>query len=276
MASPGINGLPTVAVIIPAFNEASTIILLVEKVLCSPIVASTVLIDDGSTDGTGKMLADHPWPKNVTIVTHQTNLGKSRAIRTGLERVTADFVLIQDADLEYSPTDYPALLGPLVGGEADVVLGSRYLNATHPDAAWVFRMGVKALNLAIRALYGVRLTDEATCYKVVRTETLRKMNLQCERFEFCPEVIAKACRMGLRIVEVPISYHPRSVSEGKKIRLRDGVTALGTLWRWRKWKPAALPENLAACIIASAIVVSMTRSPATRGPNRETLRNLCH
>lgn len=225
------------SVVIPIYNEARTVDRVIDRVVSTPYPKQIILLDDGSSDATGDLLRARADKPDVLVLTHLINRGKSRAIRTGLEAATGEFILIQDADLEYDPADYPTVIEPLIRGEADLVLGSRYMKGNRSGAKWSFRAGVGALNLAVWLLYGVRLTDEATCYKAVRTETLRRMNLQCERFEFCPEVIAKACRMGLRIKEVPISYHPRTAQEGKKIRLRDGISALRTLWRWRKWTP---------------------------------------
>ncbi len=150
--------------------------------------------------------------------------------------------------MEYDPEDYPRLIEPLVSGQAEVVYGSRYLRvdgqSRRPRRSWrLFRWGVSALNVCVRLLYGARLSDEATCYKAFPTSLLRAMDLQCERFEFCPEVTAKTCRMGLRIHEVPIHYDARTVQAGKKIRLADGLEALRTLWRWRNWRPTQATGN---------------------------------
>jgi glycosyltransferase involved in cell wall biosynthesis len=212
------------------------------------------------------------WMRGLRVLRHGTNCGKGAAIRTGLALARGEYAVIQDADLEYDPADLPRLVEPLLAGEADVVYGSRYFRAgpklprdekgsgaffasrlddstlaeqrepcsipakKTPDPVNLsFRWGVRLLNGLVRLLYGVRLTDEATCYKVFRRADLLRMDLQCTGFEFCPEVTAKACRMGLRIREVPISYRPRSRAEGKKIRWRDGIVAARELWRWRKW-----------------------------------------
>ncbi|HZL37527.1 MAG TPA: glycosyltransferase family 2 protein [Tepidisphaeraceae bacterium] len=230
---------PSLSVIIPAYNEIATIGELVTRVMAAPYPKQIIIVDDGSTDGTAAALAHWRDTPGLVILTHPTNLGKGHAIRTGLSHAHGVFTLVQDADLEYDPGDYARLLEPLLAGEADMVLGSRYLNGGHRGVGWFFRLGVHGLNWAVRVLYGIKLTDEATCYKVTRTAILRRMDLRCSRFEFCPEVIAKACRMGLRIVEVPVSYSPRGKSDGKKIRLRDGVAALRALWRWRQWEGPA-------------------------------------
>ena len=182
--------------------------------------------------------------KRVVRLRHDRNRGKGAAIRTGLVYAEGRFTVIQDADLECDPRDYRALLQPLLREEADVVFGSRYLRWRGVRSNWrLTRIGVVLLNAFARLLFGVRLTDEATCFKVFSTTVLREMELECERFEFCPEVTAKACRLGLSILEVPIRYHPRTVAEGKKIRLTDGWKALLTLWRFRKWRARRGPER---------------------------------
>jgi glycosyltransferase involved in cell wall biosynthesis len=218
---------PLLTVIIPAYNEARTIGELVARVRDTPLPKQIIVVDDGSTDSTTAKL--EAWP--VTVLTQPVNRGKGAAIRTGLEHAEGTYTIIQDADLEYEPQDYPRLLAPLLAGRADAVYGARRLRWS------VGHFGVSVLNRLVRWLYGMRITDEATCYKIFRTHDLRAMDLRCERFEFCPEVTAKACRMGLRIVEVPIGYSPRTVSDGKKIRWRDGYEAIKTLWRWRNWQP---------------------------------------
>ena len=144
---------------------------------------------------------------------------------------------MQDADLEYDPADYPLLVEPLLAGKAKVVYGSRYLNRIKllRERLRLLRWGVSVLNWAVRLLYGVRLTDEATCFKAFSTELLKKLDLQCERFEFCPEVTAKLCRQGEKILEVPIHYESRNIKAGKKLRWTDGIEALKTLWKYRHW-----------------------------------------
>lgn len=244
-------------IIIPVYNEEPTVERILQRLLHAPYPDQEIIIvNDGSDDGTAAILErwiDHP---SILVLRHARNLGKGAAIRTGLAHAHGRFTLVQDADLEYDPCDYPRLLEPLLHGQADVVYGSRYLRpAPNRRSCWrLFRYGVALINFTVRLLYGVRLTDEATCYKVFPTDVLRAMDLQCQRFEFCPEVTAKACRMGLTIAEVPIRYTPRAAAEGKKIRWTDGWEALVTLWKWRHWRPTAAAhpnlEEEARCVHA--------------------------
>jgi dolichol-phosphate mannosyltransferase len=230
---------PLLSVIVPVYNERSTINELIHRVLAAPYSKQLVVIDDGSTDGTINILETWRGHPEVNLLYHSHNRGKGAAIRTGLHDVRGQFTIIQDADLEYDPQDFPALIGPLLKGEVQVVYGSRYLSGDNqiPTRALIFRWGVALLNVTVRILYGIRLSDEATCYKAFPTDLLKSLDLRCERFEFCPEVTAKICRMGLAIREVPIHYCARTKQSGKKIRLRDGLAALQTLWKWRNWRP---------------------------------------
>ncbi|MBA3584992.1 MAG: DUF1559 domain-containing protein, partial [Gemmatimonadetes bacterium] len=233
----GPAGGPLLTVILPVYNEQRTIDAILERVLAVPITMQVIAVDDGSTDGTAERL--EAWAgRGVTVLRHLENRGKGAAIRTGLARAEGRYTVIQDADLEYDPAEYPGLLAPLRRGEADAVFGSRYLSRSKPEFR-LFALGVALLNVLVRLVYGLRLTDEATCYKVFPTDVLRRMELRCRGFEFCPEATAKAARMGLRVVEVPASYRGRTRAEGKKIRVRDGIQAVTELWRWRAWSPAA-------------------------------------
>ncbi len=232
---------PLLTVIVPVYNEVETIDQLVRQVLAARYAKQVIIVDDGSTDGTAGVLETWAGHPQVELLRHSENRGKGAAIRTGLELARGRFTIVQDADLEYDPEDYPRLMEPLLSGAAQVVYGSRYMRPNEGSVPrWrLFRWGVSVLNVCVRLLYGTRLTDEATCYKAFPTSLLQSMDLQCERFEFCPEVTAKTCRLGLTILEVPIRYDARSVEAGKKIRWNDGLEALATLWKWRRWHPVS-------------------------------------
>lgn len=227
------------SIIIPAFREEATIAQVLERVSSVNTQAAgfekeIIVCDDGSTDGTAALVeACASRLGGIVLVKHARNRGKGSAIRTALERATGEFVLIQDADLEYDVDDYPAMLAAVNAG-ADVVYGSRFLSAAYPSgmqpANWVAN---RVLTTASNVLFGVGITDEATCFKVVRTDLLRSLGLTCQRFEFCPEVTAKLGLRHVRIAEVPIRYSARSVAAGKKVRWTDGVEALWVLVRHR-------------------------------------------
>jgi glycosyltransferase involved in cell wall biosynthesis len=219
----------------PVHNEESTvdeIIARVRGVGLGDVERELVVVDDASTDGTAARLEAYRDDPDLTVVTHPANRGKGAAIRTALASATGDMVIIQDADLEYDPEDYPRLIAPVVDGKADVVYGSRFRGSAE-NMAFPHWLANKVLAWAATILFFHRVTDEATCYKVFRTDLLRSFDLTCERFEFCPEVTAKTLRGGYRLVEVPISYRARTVEAGKKIRWTDGLEALWTLLRFR-------------------------------------------
>ena len=219
-----------VSVIVPVYNEAAHVDELLQAIHASPVKKEIIIVDDGSTDGTREKLQALPPLEDVTIVFHEKNCGKGAAIRTALSYARGEYVLIQDSDLEYDPRDYPALLQPLDERRANVVYGVR---PDRPERGLRFFLGAKLLTHLTNLLYGAGIHDEATCYKVVRRSLLAQVRLECQRFEFCPEVTAKLCRMGEKIAEVPISYNPRSAVEGKKIRHSDGWQAIWTLIRYR-------------------------------------------
>ena len=219
-----------VSVIVPVYNEVAHLEELLQAVLASPVKKEIIIVDDGSTDGTREKLRALPQRNDFTIVFHEKNCGKGASIRTALGYARGEYILIQDSDLEYDPQDYPALLRPLQEGEANVVYGVR---PDRPERGIRFFLGAKLLTHLANFLYRARIHDEATCYKVFRRSVMGRMKLECRRFEFCPEVTAKLCRMGERIAEVPISYNPRSAVEGKKIRHSDGWAAIWTLIRYR-------------------------------------------
>ena len=218
------------SVIVPVYNEVAHLEELLRAVLASPAKKEIVIVDDGSTDGTREKLQELASMDNLTIVFHERNYGKGASIRTALRYARGEYVLIQDSDLEYDPRDYPALLRPLQEGSANVVYGVR---PDRPERGLRFFLGAKLLTHLTNLLYGAGIHDEATCYKAFRRSTLMRIALRCRRFEFCPEVTAKLCRMGERIAEVPIHYNPRSADEGKKIRHSDGWLAIWTLLRFR-------------------------------------------
>ena len=219
-----------VSVIVPVYNEVAHLEDLLRAVLASPVPKEIVIVDDGSTDGTREKLRAMPPVDDVTIVFHEKNCGKGASIRTALSYARGEYILIQDSDLEYDPQDYPALLRPLREGKTNVVYGVR---PDRPERGLRFFLGAKLLTHLANLLYGAGIHDEATCYKVFRSSVLARVGLECRRFEFCPEVTAKLCRMGETIDEVPITYKPRSALEGKKIRHSDGWLAIWTLIRYR-------------------------------------------
>lgn len=224
-----------VSIIIPVYNERAHVKGVVDRVLKAPMPKGVdreiIVIDDGSTDGTAELLAK----LNVQRVkVHQSilNFGKGTAIRVGLKRATGDIIVIQDADTEYEPNDIQHLLKPILEGKAEVVYGSRFLGSIE-QMRFKYWLVNKLLVLAVFILYGTKLTDEATAYKVFKKDVIDGLSLQCHRFEFCPEVTAKVLKQDIRIFEVPIHYKARTLEEGKKIRLRDAFEAFWTLFRYR-------------------------------------------
>ncbi|MBV8050659.1 MAG: glycosyltransferase family 2 protein [Acidobacteriaceae bacterium] len=230
LISEQISGAGMVSVIVPVYNEVQHLEQLLQAIAQSPVDKEIVIVDDGSTDGTREKLLALAPSARMAILCHETNCGKGAAIRTGLQHARGDYVLIQDSDLEYDPQDYPALLAPLQAGVANVVYGVR---KDRPERGFRFYLGARLLTHLTNLLYRAGIHDEATCYKVFRRSLLREITLECRRFEFCPEVTAKICRLGEKIHEVPISYHPRSREQGKKLRYSDGWAAIWTLIRFR-------------------------------------------
>ncbi|MGH7731686.1 MAG: glycosyltransferase family 2 protein [Candidatus Eiseniibacteriota bacterium] len=224
---------PLLSVLVPVYNERATLEALLLRVLAVPVDKEVVVVDDGSRDGTREVLAELATRLPIRALVHERNRGKGAAIRTALAEARGEVVIIQDADLEYDPEDYPLLIAPIVRGETNVVYGSRYLSHENPLPLTHFKVAVLLLNAMANLLYGTRLTDEATCYKVFRASLLKSLPLRCERFEFCPEVTARVAKRGERILEVPIRYHYRTRAQGKKIGWRDGFEAIWTLLRYR-------------------------------------------
>ena len=226
---------PTLSVLIPCYNEMATLPELLRRVEAAdagPVHKEIILVDDGSTDGTREFLAT--LQGRHTVLLHDKNQGKGAAIRTGLAAATGDFILVQDADLEYNPDNYIELLQPLLQKQTKVVYGSRIRNRKNKrHSGYGYYAGGVFLSKLTNLLYGSDITDEPTCYKVFEANLLKSIPLSCTGFEFCPEVTAKVLRRGQQIVEVPIDYFPRKASEGKKIRLSDGIEAIWTLLKYR-------------------------------------------
>lgn len=221
-----------ISVIIPVYNEKDTILEIVNRVQSVNHEKEIIIVDDGSTDGTTEILKLMNHPK-ATILYHEKNLGKGAAIRTALPIASGDIILIQDADLEYAPADYPHLLEPLLDGRADVVYGSRFIGGTHRVLLFWHYLGNKVFTLLTNILYNVNLTDMGSCYKVFKSDILKSMRLRSDGFGFEPEVTAKICKRKLRIYETPISYSGRTYAEGKKITWKDGIIYLWCLLRYR-------------------------------------------
>lgn len=224
----------TLSVIIPVYNEEKTLAAIVREVLDSPYANEIILVDDGSADNTYKVMESlaAQEPTKIKVFRHNKNSGKGMAIRTALEYVTCELVLIQDADLEYSPSQYGELIKPFDDPNVRVVYGSRNLSE-NPRSTNSFYLGGIFLSKLTNLLYGSKITDESTCYKVFRTPLLISMELECTGFEFCPEVTAKILKRKIEIIEVPIRYNPRSKSEGKKIKWSDGAVAIWTLIKYK-------------------------------------------
>jgi glycosyltransferase involved in cell wall biosynthesis len=220
------------SVVIPVYNEERTILRVVEKVRAAPFDKEILVVDDGSTDGTARALADVRWPE-VTILRHDRNRGKGAALRTGFGRVTGDVVLVQDADLEYDPTEYPRLLKPILDDQADVVYGSRFGGETHRVLLFWHYAGNRFLTTLSNMLTNLNLSDMETGYKAFRAGLLERLRIKSNRFGFEPEFTAKAARLKCRIYEVPISYHGRGYEAGKKITWKDGIAAIGSIIRYR-------------------------------------------
>ena len=220
-------------VIIPAFNEAKTIREIIQRVYAVKLADEILVVDDGSTDGTREILSELEGHDLVRVILHAHNQGKGAAIRTGLKNATGDVVIIQDADLEYDPRDYPALLKPLDEGIADVVYGSRFLGGPRRPVMFWHMVANKILTLVTNILYNNILTDMETGYKVFRREVVADIPLHAHGFEFEPEFTAKVLKRKARIYEVPISFNPRGYSEGKKIKLKDAFVALWSLLKYR-------------------------------------------
>lgn len=221
-----------ISVIIPAYNEAKTLPKIIKKILDLkiPFEKEIIVVDDGSTDES-KSVENQIKDKRVKFLTNKKNMGKGASIIKALPYVRGDITIIQDADLEYDPSEFPKLLAPFKEKNVKVVYGSRVLS-NNPVSHWTFNLGGRLVTLLTNLLYGTNITDEPTGYKVFKSDFLKKINLRSKRFEFCPEVTAKIAKLGVKITEVPISYKPRPVSE-KKIKWHDGLAAIFYLLKYR-------------------------------------------
>jgi glycosyltransferase involved in cell wall biosynthesis len=218
----------------PLFNEADTLHKIVERVLAQSCVAQLVIIDDASTDAShAAALKLAAGDERILVLRHERNAGKGAAVRTGLERVTADIVLIQDSDLEYDPADYPRLIQPIVDDYADVVFGSRFIGSeAHRVLYYWHSLGNNFLTLLSNMVTNLNLTDMECCYKVFRRSVVGKFTIEEDRFGLEPEITAKIARLGVRLYEVSVSYRGRTYAEGKKIGWKDGVRAIVAIFKY--------------------------------------------
>ncbi|MGE5530605.1 MAG: glycosyltransferase family 2 protein [Bacteroidota bacterium] len=223
----------SVTVVIPVYNERETIGDVLRRVCASPITTEVVVVDDASTDGTGERLRELQQQYGFTLFTHERNQGKGAALRTGFAAVKGEVIIIQDADLEYDPHDYPSLVEPILEGKADVVYGSRFLGGPHRVLYYWHAVGNHLLTTLSNMLTNLNLSDMEVGYKVFRREVLDKVQIKSNRFNFEPEFTAKVARHGFRIYEMPISYSGRTYEEGKKIGWRDGFQAIFAIIRYR-------------------------------------------
>jgi dolichol-phosphate hexosyltransferase len=223
------------SVLMPVFNERPTIATAIERVLAADVSVDgleLIVVDDGSTDGTGELLDGREWPENVRIVRHERNRGKGAALRTGLAHASGEYATVMDADLEYDPSNFSALLAPLLAGDADAVYGVRGFQAHSAYSFW-YVVGNKAVTLAANVLYNAWLSDLMTCQKVLRSSLFRTLPLRENGFAIEAEITARLLRAGVRIFEVPITYRARRREEGKKLTPLDGLKVIATLARCR-------------------------------------------
>ena len=228
------KGNYTLSVIIPCYNEKESIRTIVDKVLASPVAHKEIIIvDDMSRDGTREILANEIEPLVAKVIYHEVNQGKGGALRTGFRHATGDVVIVQDADLEYDPNEYPLVVKPIINGECDVCYGSRFLNQKK-KGYMVNQSANGFLTWLSNRFTHLNLTDMETCYKAFRREVIQSVDLKENRFGFEPEITAKLAAMHVRVKEVPISYYPRTNEEGKKIGIKDGIRAIYCIWKYRK------------------------------------------
>jgi glycosyltransferase involved in cell wall biosynthesis len=225
-----ILAMPRLSVVVPVYNEAGTIAQILEKVNSVPIDKEIIVVNDGSADGTERILRDLAYP-NLKVIHHTSNRGKGSAVTTGIAHAQGEFIIIQDADLEYDPADYLRLLEEIGKEGADIVLGARFSKGYH--GLFIPRLGNRLLTGIFNILFGTRLNDSFTCYKVFRRDTISSFGLASRSFDIEIEIIAKAIKHKLKIKEIPVSYYPRGYSQGKKIRILDGLRAVYSIIKFR-------------------------------------------
>jgi glycosyltransferase involved in cell wall biosynthesis len=226
--------MPTLSVVIPVYNECGTVEQIVEAVRASPVRdLEIIVVDDGSTDGTGDVLRDKVEARVARVIYHERNQGKGAALRSGFAAATGDMVIVQDADLEYDPQEYPKLIEPILAGKADVVFGSRFSGGSSSRVLYYWHyVGNRLLTTLSNMFTNINLTDMEVCYKVFRREVLTRIDIEEDRFGFEPEITAKVAKLGCRIYEVGISYAGRTYGEGKKIGWRDGLRAVWCILKY--------------------------------------------
>lgn len=217
----------------PLYNEQETVAEIIGKVLALPLNLELIIIDNASTDNTGQIIAKFDNLDNVRIIKRKQNIGKGDAVVAGLELATGKYTIIQDGDLEYDPNDIVKMVKTAEEKNALAIFGSRILNQGSGISYYRYLWGGKLLTFVARILYFNGITDESTCYKMVKTDLMKNMELECKRFEFCPELVAKLGRNKIKIHEIPIAYYPRKFEDGKKIRWVDGVEAIWVLLKYR-------------------------------------------
>jgi len=221
------------SIVIPVFNEIGTIDEIIRRVRETPYDKEIIIVDDCSTDGTMDHLRTLENESDLRIIFHEKNMGKGAALRTGFGNVTGDIVIVQDADLEYDPGEYSRLIQPILDNKADAVYGSRFMGGPRRVLYFWHTVGNRLLTIFSNMMTNLNLTDMETCYKVFRSDLLKKISIKSNRFGVEPEITAKISRLGARVYEIPISYHGRKYSEGKKIGWKDGVNAVFSIIRFR-------------------------------------------